>query len=479
MKKYFLIFILTGALVSTQSCKKVVEGYNTSPNSTTDAPEALLLTGVEASYLSFFEGDMARLGNMWSQAFTGADRQYIGFNDYSGIGASDFDNAWAQAYVSVFANGLIVESKANALSNKVMMGISQTLRAGVMGTVASCWENVPFSEAGKVELFPTPKFDNQAAVYAAVQTLLDQAITNLTSGQGGVVPSSKDFYFQSNASKWAKVARSLKARYYLHVKDYTNASAQAALGISTAADDMLAPHGTTLAQDVNKYWSFIVRDRDSYMNAANAHTVKLMNPASTTYRGNAKTNETARLRYHYIQGNTIYPAPTWVANTATGSAYGQSSKFPLVTFAETKLIEAEANARLATPNFTNALSALNDHRAVLNVNAGYASAFAGLGFKYDPYLITDFAPGGIENPGVLLPNVALLNEIVQERYITLIGQIEHFNDVRRTKNAIGLTPVLGTSLPERFYYPQAELNANPNTPAQVVSDLFKRTTANN
>ena len=481
MKKKLLYTIAFAMLVLLQpSCKKAVEGYNVSPNNTTDASQNLLLTGVEASFLSFFEGDMARLGNIWSQAFTGADRQYTGFDDYSGIAASDFSNAWEQAYVRVNANGLILEKKATDLNNKILKGISQTLRAATLGTVTACWENVPFSEAGDVVAFPTPKFETQAAVYAAVQLLLDDAITNLTSGMGGVVPAAKDFFFGANAGRWTRVARTLKARYYLHVKDYANAHAQAVLGITSAAEDMLAPHGTTLAQDVNKYWSFIVRDRDSYMNAANAYTVKLMNPSSSLYRGNTKTDERARLRYHYVQGNSIYPSPIWVANTSAGAAYGQSSKFPLVTFSETKLIEAEAFARLSTPNFTNALAALNAHRAYMNTNAGYASAFASQGFMYSPYVAADFDPAGIENvSGSLTPINALIREIVEERYITLIGQIEHFNDMRRTKNAIGLTPVLGSSLPQRFLYPQSEINANPNTPSQAVTDLFVKTVANN
>ena len=49
-------------------------------------------------------------------------------------------------------------------------------------------------------------------------------------------------------------------------------------------------------------------------------------------------------------------------------------------------------------------------------------------------MATDFNAGGIENPTAtaLTPVRALLREILEERYVTFMGQIEGFNDVRRT-----------------------------------------------
>lgn len=83
----------------------------------------------------------------------------------------------------------------------------------------------------------------------------------------------------------------------------------------------------------------------------------------------------------------------------------------------------------------------------------------------------------MENFG-LSKNTALLREIVEERYVTFIGQLEQFSDVRRTKNEIGLVPVTGSSLPQRFFYPQSEINTNANTPKLIPADLFKPTEVN-
>jgi hypothetical protein len=46
----------------------------------------------------------------------------------------------------------------------------------------------------------------------------------------------------------------------------------------------------------------------------------------------------------------------------------------------------------------------------------------------------------------------------------MFGHIEGFNDVRRTGNALGIAPNIGSSLPQRMLYPQSEINSNTNVP---------------
>ena len=134
----------------------------------------------------------------------------------------------------------------------------------------------------------------------------------------------------------------------------------------------------------------------------------------------------------------------------------------------------------ATTCPTAALAALNNCRAYLaNPVATYIRpGYQALGLQYDAYVMADFAVGGIANTSGLSANNALLMEIIEERYVTLIGQIEQYNDIRRTKNKLGIHPITGTALPQRCLYPQSEINTNPNTPTSAAAGLFVETTAN-
>lgn len=483
MKRLSNITIITLLLFAT-SCKKIVEDVNINPNSPVDAPSNLLLNGAQVSSIVLYEGDFARLGGLWSQSFTGADRQYISLNNYVTT-AGDYDNTWSTAYRGVIAPCKIIIAKETAINNKIMIGIAQVMQAQAFGTLTSLFGDIPFSEAADAENFPKPKFDKQTDVYAGIQKLLDDAIVNLNSGVG-LSPGAKDIFYGGSASKWKKAAYTLKARYFLHTKEYANAITAAASGINTASDNMLAPHGTAYNSDFNLYYSFCVYDRDSYMGADDAVAPRLLDPASTRYRGNAKTNEDARFNYLYVPNGGIgyhgvYELNIlcdfdWGNSPEDNGFFGGNSSFPLITYEENQLIIAEAQIR--NSNFAGSLTALNAFRSYMRgggyIGSGYVN---GYGLKYDPYVDADFETGGMENFG-LSKNNALLKEVIEERYVTLIGQIEQYNDLRRTKNAIGLLPAIGTSIPQRFLYPQSEINTNSNTPAQTPSDLFKPTTVN-
>jgi len=74
-----------------------------------------------------------------------------------------------------------------------------------------------------------------------------------------------------------------------------------------------------------------------------------------------------------------------------------------------------------------------------------------------------------------------LREILEERYVSFFGQIEGFNDMRRTQTEtlvrVPVAPNAGTELPQRFLYPQSEIDRNASTPSPIPG-LFARTPAN-
>jgi len=138
--------------------------------------------------------------------------------------------------------------------------------------------------------------------------------------------------------------------------------------------------------------------------------------------------------------------------------FAMDASYPMITYAETQLIIAEAEIKVNNDTGA-ALDALN------NVRDELASKFPG--GQYDDYDLADFATPG-----------DLLNEIYLEKYKSLTGQTEAFRDMNRLGNPLGLTPIQGNSFPQRFLYPQSEINSNPNVP-DPLPGLFDRLPSNN
>jgi hypothetical protein len=311
-----------------------------------------------------------------------------------------------------------------------------------------------------------------------LQETLTKAIDNLNKGVVNAItnPGASDIYYGGNKAKWIAAAYTLKARYYMHTKEYQKAYDAAKLGIASAAGNMMATHGQTFGKDFNVYYDFLQYNRPGYMTADGAYAVSLLQN-----RSNAKTDEKARLDYVYTTEISGIYEPNALCLFDWGAPngfFGGDTSFPLVTFEENTLTLAEASVR--TGKTAEALAALNAYRAYMN-GGGYINTEYGTP-KYAAYDLADFANGGIENKDGLAQDRALLREILEERYITFIGQIEGFNDVRRTLKEtdvrVKVTPNRGTQIPQRFLYPQVEINTNRASVPSTGVGLFDATPVN-
>ncbi len=465
--KSFILLLLTVTLI--QSCSSLVEDINNDPNNQTQSAYQNVLTGAEVGNILFQSGENARRACIFSGQYTGIDRQHLGFDQYS-VTTSDFDALWNDGYVDALRNAIITEQTAlDQNAGAVTIGITQVLQAQAFGTLASLYGDIAFDEAVNDE-FPNPMFENQVDVYSKIQTLLDEAISNLNQDTGRPATGS-DIYFDGNPQAWIESAYTLKARFYMHVKDYPKAYSAAQNGISSLNNSMNGPHGTA-AEDSNlNYQFFAIEVRQSDLIVSNFMS-GLMDPTSATYRGNTKTNESGRNSF-YFTTNSLGVQP----NITNGYA-AQSAPAALVTYQENLLILTEAGFR--TNGFDNGLSLLNNFRGFMT-GGGYLTNANPSDILYDPYNATDFASGGIENLDGINADDALLREILEERYITLFGQIESFNDTRRTEDEstvrVPIVPNTGNVLPQRFIYPQSEIDRNSNTP-NPIPDFFDETPIN-
>jgi len=487
------------SLMLFSACTDLTDGYSTDPVNITD-PSVIttdkFMSGTLANLIGIYEGDMNRLTGMWTGHFSGEDRQYVGLMNY-GVSGRDFNTEWGGVYSAVIKNAHVVKSRSHLENNKRMLAIAQAAEAMAVGLAADLWGDVPFTEMGQYPVITTPRYDEQTSVYNNVQVLLDSAILNFNDAD---VPAKRlgeaelgDFFFGADAASWIAVCNTLKARFYLHVKDYDKALAAADLGVITPEGNLMAPHGSSYLQNFNLFYSFTVYDRPGYM-AANGYAAALMDPANPDGRNNSKTDESSRLNWFYQPADGTYDLNylvdfDWGIPTEYNGFFGASTSFPMVTWQENTLIRAEALAK--KNNFDDALDALNELRAFLDgggdwsigyqedpdYNGGHAPE-DGPFSNYQPYVATDFDAGEIENVDGVTREEALLREIIEERYVTLTGQLEVYNDIRRTNNFLGIPVKSGNNtIPLRLLYPQSEINTNPNIPTTGVG-LFEATSAN-
>lgn len=462
-------------------CADLVDDLNQNPNNPTSAPYQYALTTTEVANIILHTGEPTRKAGIFAGQYTGIERQQLGYSNYDLV-SSDFNSHWNTVYSGIVRNALVTKDLADEQGViGITTGITQILRALALGTAASLWGDVPFDEGGRLD-FENPVYEDQSVVYSKAQDLLDEAIANLATNTGRPIAST-DIYFDGNPVSWTQVAYTIKARFYMHTKNYPAAYTAALNGIgsdgtSLDGNNLSSPHGTALDNANLNYQFFEIAARKSDLVTSDFFASMIdpnasRSPNAANYRGHAKTDETARYNY-LLQTTAIGIQP----NTKTNGFAQIDRPGEMVTYAENLLILAEAGARA---DFDTGLGHLNEFRNYMSTGGYLANPNLG-NLLYTVYGALDFSNGGIENPdGSVTQSEALLREILEERYVTLFGQIEVFNDLRRTQDEVNIrvkvVPNTGSDLPQRFLYAQSELDANSSTP-NPIPGFIERTSIN-
>ncbi len=456
--------IATGIVIlfNFLACQEIVDDINDNdPNTISRVDGQTLFTGMQLADVTAQLGYLNWAAGVWTGNFVGSGR-FAPIQDYQ-YGNTNSNTPWFNIYVGVVQQARELRSGIPVTNKDFFFGASKVLEAHALGTAASMFGDVPFTEAANAEI-PTPSYDGQLEVYNAVQALLDEAIADLqVAGTGGGI--SEDLFFGGNSSNWIKAAYTLKARLFLEVADYGSAISAAQNGISSPSESMqYTPPAVVLTGDTNLLNQFFTGSFPDDLTTEGGYLIELMTGANN--RNNAKTDEVDRAAY-YFDGTQI---------NLNGIA-GVAEPMNLISLQENLLTWAEAAIR--SNDFATALAKLNEHRANLR-DGEYFAITTGL---YDDYVDTDFDAGGIENvDGSLSREDALLREIIQERYVSFFAELASFNDLRRTKKdpvaiQVGVPFNVGSQHPERFLYPFSEENTNgDNVPD--ITDIFIKTPVN-
>ena len=450
--KYIALSLL---LFISMGCEKLVEGINDNPNEiSSDSFEAgvLLLKGIELANVSVQAGHETRIGGMWCGQTKGLVLLYKSLAEYN-ISAEETNGIWQNAYQGVVKQArLLRQQTATNPKAKQYSGITKVLEANALGTLASLFGDIPYTEISN-EAVADPKFDGQKSVFAKLQILLDEAIADLGASPNSLV--SEDLMLAGNTVRWTKVARTLKARMYLYTGEYEKAYQEALLGVLTPLDALVftPPAIGNGSQNLNYK---MINQRGGYWGFTGSYLDVLLG----TKRNNSKTSENARLAYYRFDGAS--------ATNNKGIA-AVNTPITLVGYEENTLILAETAVR--TGKTAIGLTQLNNLRAYLAGGKAFIKLNAGDALKYDPYVLADFEKNGIENKEGLVTERALLREIIEERYVSGFTGLLGFDDLRRLgskeKDIAVLPPFNSPTIsqyPQRFIVAQSELSANENAP---------------
>jgi hypothetical protein len=283
--KKFMIkgFGILAIALGMHSCESTQLQILDDPNALTpaQADPDLFIVEMEVSLSEFFE-DVTEQGMEASRILVMAGPTYD--NAYS---PDTFDDAWTVGYAEILADVRALEPIAEEGQLYTHIGISKAIEAYTMMTLVDYFGDVPYSEAILGAENTNPKLDSGAEIYAAIETVLDEALAQFAREELSL--PTNDLFYGGDEAKWIKLVNTLKLKLYTQsrlvdssVGAKINALVTGGNLILTGADDFQFEYSNTnanpdsrhpefsnnfnVAADVSDYMSnaFMVRVKDAY-----------------------------------------------------------------------------------------------------------------------------------------------------------------------------------------------------------------------
>jgi hypothetical protein len=222
MKKVLIyISMLT---VATMGCTKNFDNINTDPtraNGTVFDANLLLSTG-ELSLASVSAGNASGslIMSGWAQIFASAQFPSYYSNGDKYVASSNLTTYQA----SIWNNGYSAASTVNEITNLVsekpewsnLSNIATIVKLLSLQTVTDTYGDIPFTEALQAKTgVSLPAYDKQQAIYTAMLSQLDAAITALDAAKA---KPTNDVIYKGDIAKWKKFGYSAMLRMAMRLQ---------------------------------------------------------------------------------------------------------------------------------------------------------------------------------------------------------------------------------------------------------------------
>lgn len=486
--RYYKLILLFSGFIAVSSCNKLLDinkDPDRLPSSFTLYPQ--LLTSAQVN-LGFEGGsDLFRYSTLIMQQMSGLASEanqtwhYYRYN----ITGSDENNLWGSIFASTLSDLELVIKQATSAGSPHYSGLAKVLKAYEYSLVVDTWGDVPYTEAQQLDANTQPKYDNDEEIYPKLIALLTEGIADMNSASSLLSPGTNSTFY-TNATwataraQWIKLANTLKLRLLLHYskKDPAFCVAQITSLVNTTGISFLASNSDNfqhpfynVANQRSPISAFEV-SRPGYL-YADQQMVGMMNAktdprrpfyftdfpfGSGSYVGVSATSPPPTASSNYSRIHTFLRGAV-TAGTAPPFTYSGAAPQRMLTYAEYCFIRAEAALRGAPGDpqtwFTNGITASMQEVGVSAAN------------------ITTYLTAN----GTLTGTTAQkLQQIIEEKYIALFGvSVEPWTDWRRTGYPALSIPTNSintvTAVPRSLFYPQSEIDLNPNCPGQKNSNL--------
>src|SRR4051812_14340184 len=247
------------------SCKKFLD-INTDPNNPTTVDPSKLLPTAERNL-----GDALAIGggnNGGLLTFLGGYMHQMSTReeaDQYGVTGNEFfiGTAWPKLYSAALPSSTTDEAgvlqnlqdiidKQTEAGNMKYVGIAKILKAYTFSQLVDVFGDVPFSEANQLNnKILYPKFDDDATIYPALFTLLDEGIAALADNTATNVlePGQDDVIYSGDVDLWTKAAKTIKLKLYLQISKKQDVSSETSALITendligSTEESFLIPYG--------------------------------------------------------------------------------------------------------------------------------------------------------------------------------------------------------------------------------------------
>ena len=219
--KNTLFYTLFLMVALTVGCTNDFEAINKNGNAPTQTNVGSLLPSVIFEPLNPHMLLQTWLTDQVMQDVVRRNDNQLDAYDFS-TGQIYFGGVWRANYAALRnANDMMATAETLKLPAYVAAGL--IMNAYNMATISELWIDAPFADAGKGGTAIAPAYSNQQTIYTAILKDLERANTLLEPTTRFTLGG--DVLFKGDATKWKKLANSLRLRYLLRLSNRSEINA--------------------------------------------------------------------------------------------------------------------------------------------------------------------------------------------------------------------------------------------------------------